>query len=329
MWRHLIGLLPLRMEGSDMSEQVAVHSVSNALQVTRNDQREVTLGIEIEGLDLRAGLTGPEFRDAVLNPLMDHSAVVIRGQNLTPEQLIAFSAQLGRLETHVFTQHLLPGYPEILLLSNVEEGGRVIGRPNPGEFWHTDLTYTRTPNRFSVLYSLEIPHKSDGTPLGNTLFRSSVQAYDTLPEKSKREIEGLVARHFHLWVRRRHGDESGIELSEVQRARMVDVLHPVVCVQPETGRRYLFVNHAHTVSIEGYEPARSDALLEDLYRHFEAQPTYAHRWRVGDVVIWDNFTTQHFATLDYAWPQRRRMWRLSVAAAEAPRAASPMNGTNG
>jgi taurine dioxygenase len=270
-------------------------------------------GFEIEGLDLSRPLDDEKLRESVLAPLFRDSAVVIRDQKLTPEQLIAFAARIGPLETHVFTQHLLEGHPEILLLSNIREGGKVIGRPNPGEFWHTDLTYTRKPNRFSMLYSVEIPIGADGAALGNTLFRSSIAAYDSLPANVKQEIEHLRARHFHLWVRRRHGDEDGIELSEEQRAKMKDVFHPVVGIQPESGRRYLFVNHAHTVRLEGVEERRSEELLEYLYQHIDRQEPYTHRWRVGDVVIWDNHTTQHFATRDYAWPQRRKMWRLSIA----------------
>jgi taurine dioxygenase len=157
--------------------------------------------------------------------------------------------------------------------------------------------------------------------LGNTLFRSTIAAYDALPGTVKREIEGLRAQHFHLWVRRKHGDEAGIELPAEQKAKMQDVFHPIVCVHPETQRRYLFVNHAHTVRIEGMNDAKSEELLQYLFHHIAQQEPYVHRWRVGDVVAWDNLTTQHFATRDYVWPQRRRMWRLSIAGAP-PQAAA-------
>lgn len=290
--------------------------IENAIEQRRtpSNARSMTpeIGYEVKGVDLARPIPEDEFRAALIDALHRNSAIVIRGQDLTPEQLIAFAARFGKLETHVFTQHLLDGHPEILHLSNIEKDGKVIGRPNPGEFWHTDLTYTRTPNRFSMLYSREIPHDENGVPLGNTLFRSTIAAYDALPEKIKRQLEGLRARHFHLWVRRRHGDEDGIALSEEQKARMQNVFHPVVCVEPEYGRKYLFVNHAHTVRIDGMEEAQSEELLQYLFQHIAQQAPYVHRWKVGDVVIWDNHTTQHFATKDYAWPQRRRMWRLSI-----------------
>lgn len=279
------------------------------------------VGFEVQGIDLAQPLEEGQLRERVIEPLYRNSAIVLRDQTLTPEQLIAFAAKLGPLETHVFTQHLLQGHPEILLLSNIQEDGKVIGRPNPGEFWHTDLTYTRKPNRFSMLFAVEIPKNDAGVALGNTLFRSTIAAYDALPQSVKQEIEHMRAVHFHLWVRRRNGDEEGIELTDEQRAKMQNVLHPVVCTQPETGRRYLFVNHAHTVRIEGMEEAKSEELLNYLFNHIALQEPYVHRWRVGDVVIWDNHTTQHFATRDYAWPQRRKMWRLSIAG-EQPHGAA-------
>jgi taurine dioxygenase len=93
---------------------------------------------------------------------------------------------------------------------------------------------------------------------------------------------------------------------------MVDVRHPVICMQPETGCKYLFVNSAHTVGIVGMDESESDALLAEIYEHIARQPTYTHKWKVGDIVIWDNKTTQHYATKDYELPMRRRLWRLSV-----------------
>jgi taurine dioxygenase len=294
---------------------------SNVDKLDARDSLAPQVGFEVKGIDLAQPLEARLLQEQVLDPLYRNSAIVLRDQKFTPEQLIAFAATLGPLETHVFTQHLLEGHPEILLLSNIEEGGKVIGRPNPGEFWHTDLTYTRKPNRFSMLYAVEIPKNDKGVALGSTLFRSTIAAYDSLPEGVKREIEHLRAEHFHLWVRRRNGDEAGIELSDEQRAKMQNIVHPVVCVQPESGRRYLFVNHAHTVRIEGMDEAKSEELLNYLFNHIAQQEPYVHRWRVGDVVIWDNHTTQHFATRDYAWPQRRKMWRLSIAGGP-PRAAA-------
>lgn len=278
------------------------------------------VGFEIQNIDLSTPLADEQFKKKILDPLYAHSAIVIRNQNLSPDQLVEFSAQFGRLEVHVFSQHLLSGHPEILHLSNIEEDNKPIGRPNPGEFWHTDLTYTESPNRISILYSVEIPRSETGVALGNTLFRSTIAAYNSLPPDMKEKLQGLRAKHFHLWIRRRHGDEDGIELTDEQRKRMQNVTHPIVCETPERKQKYLFVNSAHTVGVDGMAPNESDSLLDYLYAHIARQETYVHRWQVGDIVIWDNFTSQHFATLDYALPQRRRMWRLSVAG-ERPQAA--------
>ncbi|MGD9942941.1 MAG: TauD/TfdA dioxygenase family protein, partial [Burkholderiaceae bacterium] len=94
---------------------------------------------------------------------------------------------------------------------------------------------------------------------------------------------------------------------------MENVTHPVVGLHPNTGRKFLYVNRGHTVRIAGMDEQESEELLEYLYNHIEQQPTYVHRWQVGDLLIWDNLAGQHLAASDYEWPLRRCMYRLSVA----------------
>ncbi|WP_373090061.1 TauD/TfdA dioxygenase family protein [Sneathiella sp.] len=281
---------------------------------------EIKVGYEIKGVDISKPLSDSEFQENIFLPIVQNSVVAVRGQNLTVEQFIDFGRRFGKLEKHVISPNVLDGHPEVMHLSNIKKNNKNIGRPNPGAFWHTDLTFTNTPNDYSLLYSIEIPHDKNGMPRGDTCFRSTISAYETLPKTLKRKLTGISAKHFHLWIRRRYGDEEGIELSEVQRARMIDVLHPVICQQPETGRKYLFVNSAHTVGIQGMSEEESDALLNDVYEHIASQETYTHKWRVGDIVIWDNKATQHYATKDYEYPMRRHLWRLTVEGG-APHAA--------
>ncbi|MGE3862089.1 MAG: TauD/TfdA dioxygenase family protein [Burkholderiaceae bacterium] len=270
------------------------------------------MGFEIKNVDL-GSLDDQTFKEKIWSPLMECAAVVLRNQQLTPEQLVSLGRRFGRLEKHFLSDSLLPGFDEILLLSNIKENGKLIGRPNTGECWHADSTFTPNPNRFSLLYSLEVPVNADGVVLGNTLFKSSVDAYDTLPEDVKKRLVGLRAQHYQLWFRRRHGDEEGIELTDAQRKKMENVTHPVVGLHPNTGRKFLYVNRGHTVRIAGMDEQESEELLEYLYNHIEQQPTYVHRWQVGDLLIWDNLAGQHLAASDYEWPLRRCMYRLSVA----------------
>src|SRR6516165_8074916 len=132
----------------------------------------------------------------------DNIVVVFRGQNLSNERQIEFSRRFGELETHIVKRYLLPGYPEILLISNIRDaGGEHIGLADAGFTWHTDTSYRRRPSRCSILYAKEVPHR-DGVPLGDTVFANTVAAYVALPEAMKKGIDGLKAVHRYSSRRR-------------------------------------------------------------------------------------------------------------------------------
>jgi taurine dioxygenase len=272
------------------------------------------LGHEIVGLDLTQELSDATVR-ALQQAYNEHSVLVFRGQTLTPEQQIRFSRHFGDLEIHVMEQYLLPGHPEIFRVSNIVENGRRIG--GSGEFWHTDLSYVAEPSRGSLLYAVEVPHK-DGRSLGDTQFASMVAAYDALPEAMKRRIEGLQAVHrfgdVYAKVSQLRGGTSA--LTSNQKAKLPDVIHPVVHVHPFTDRKGLFVNEGFTVAIVGMQQQESDALLQELFAHcIRPDLVYTHSWRVGDLVMWDNWATQHRGTGGYSADQRRLMYRTTLKGA--------------
>jgi taurine dioxygenase len=269
------------------------------------------LGYEIVGLDLSQEISDATFR-ALEQAYNEHSVLVFRDQKLTPEQQIRFSRRFGDLEVHVMEQYLLPGYPEIFRVSNIVENGRRIG--GSGEFWHTDLSYVAQPSRGSLLYAIEVPHK-DGRSLGDTQFASMVAAYDALPEALKRRIEGLKAVHrfgdVYAKVSQTRGATSA--LTSQQKAKLPDVIHPVVHVHPFTGRKSLFVNEGFTVAIVGMPEDEGSALLKELFAHcIRPDLVYTHNWRVGDLVMWDNWATQHRGTGGYTAEQRRLMLRTTL-----------------
>jgi taurine dioxygenase len=274
---------------------------------------DAPLGAEIIGLDL-AGTVPPGTLEQVENVFHERGVVVFRDQNLTEEQQIAFSRRLGGLEIHVATECLRPGYPEILVVSNILENGKNIGLADAGQYWHSDLSYIATPSRCSLLYALEVPVK-DGRVLGETLFASAAYAYDTLPESTKAKLAGLHAVH-------RYGDRYKKQqaaggrgaLSEEQLKKVPDVIHPLVRPHPITGRKVLFANEGFTVEIIGMPSEESDALLAELFAHItRPEALYHHQWRQGDVLMWDNCLVQHKAIRDYELPLRRRMHRTTVA----------------
>lgn len=275
------------------------------------------LGAEISGVDLTRPLDDTTFAE-IERAFYDESVVVFRGQPITEEQHIAFSRRFGNLEVHVSgARYLHPRHPEIRINSNIIENGKPIGATDAGQYWHTDLSYMGAPSKCSLLYAVEVPMQ-DGKPLGDTQFSSVTAAYDALSPSMKKRLEGLRAVHSysHRYYKLTDAGKQRPPLTEEQKARTPDVEHPVVLTHPRTGRKCLFVNEGFTTHIVGMPEAESRALLAELFSHVR-QPefVYAHKWSVGDLLMWDNLSTQHFAVADYALPLRRKMQRTTVTGA--------------
>ncbi len=270
------------------------------------------LGAEITGIDLAQPVDDATFRQ-IEDLFHDRGVIVFRDQHLTDPQQIEFSRRFGELEIHPATMYLKPGHPEILVVSNIIEDGRQIGLADAGQYWHTDLSYMASPSRCSLLYAHEVPMK-DGAPLGDTLFVSTTYAYETLDPKIRERVEGLRAVHGYAQRYRMQQAKGGrAALSDDELKKVPDVLHPVVRQHPWTGRKTLFVNEGFTTSIEGLSKEESDALLRAMFDHItRPEVVYRHKWRVGDLLMWDNGSTQHCAVADYALPLRRRMQRTTV-----------------
>jgi taurine dioxygenase len=269
-------------------------------------------GAEIHGVDLAHPLDDATFA-AIEDAFHRHMVIYFRNQRLTPNQHIAYSRRFGPLEIHVLKQYLLPDHPEVLRLSNVKnERGEFIGLPDGGQTWHTDTSYRAKPSRASILYSLEIPHDDAGRPLGDTLWSNTAAAYDALPESMKRRLDGLKAIH-HYGKRARVANSPRAKLTSEQRAATPEVHHPVVRTHPYTGRKALYVFEGECVGIAGMPEAEALALIKELHEHcLQPQFIYRHRWAVGDVVMWDNCQSLHFAVADYALPQRRLLHRTTI-----------------
>jgi taurine dioxygenase len=147
-------------------------------------------GAEAIGLDLARPLSDDDF-DRVRSAWFEAGVMVFRDQHLTPDQQVAFSRRFGPLIVHVMDQFLLPGHPEILLISNKKrEDGTPVGFEDAGRYWHSDVSYVAEPALGSLLYAVEIPPAG-----GDTMFADMRRAFDTLPEGMRRRIAGLRARH--------------------------------------------------------------------------------------------------------------------------------------
>lgn len=270
------------------------------------------LGAEITGIDLAQPVDDAQFR-RIEDLFHERGVIVFRDQHLTDEQQIAFSRRFGELETHPAKIYNKAEHPELLVVSNVVENGRAIGLQDAGQYWHTDLSYMTSPSRCSLLYALEVPVK-DGVALGDTMFVSTTYAYDTLDPSIRARLEGLTAVHGYAQRYRMQQAKGGrAPLSDDDLKKVPDVVHPILRPHPWTGRKTLFVNEGFTTSIERMPKAESDPLLRMLFDHItRPEVVYRHKWRVGDLLMWDNGSTQHCAVADYALPLRRRLQRTTV-----------------
>jgi len=242
----------------------------------------------------------------------DNIVVVFRRQTLSNKRHIEFSRRFGELEVHIVKKYLLPGYPEILLISNIrDERGEHIGLADAGFTWHSDTSYRRRPSRCSLLYAKEVPQRN-GQPLGDTVFANAIAAYEALPENMKKRLAGLNAIHRYS-ARRRVTDSPRPKLTQAQLDETPDIAHPIVRTHPYTGRKSLYVTAGECVSIENMPDDEAVDLIAELDAHC-VRPVflYRHRWQVGDLLMWDNTSSMHLAICDYALPERRLMHRTTV-----------------
>ncbi len=275
------------------------------------------LGATVEGLDLSRPLESSQLK-ILLDALGQYGVLRFPRQQLTGRQLKDFSAQFGELEINVASgAYQEPGVPEVMILSNIVENGRPIGLADAGQGWHTDMSYSRMIAFANVLYGIRIP-KRDGSPLGATEFSSMHAAYEGLPVKMKKELEGKTVLHdfnkFWEMMRREKGSKRP-PLTETQKKAKPPVSHPVFLQHPLTGRRVLYANPGYAVRINEMSEKESDAMLGLLFEH-QLRPEYRYtfHWQEGDVLLWEDIGTIHNAVADYGPHEHRLIKRCQVMA---------------
>jgi taurine dioxygenase len=269
------------------------------------------LGAEIVGVELTK-LSEPEFA-VLLDAWARHSVLLIREQRLTDADLVRFSRRFGQLDlcppndlgrTHIEAQ------PEIVVISNVVENGRRIGSlGNYESLWHTDMSFMPSPPKASLLYALEVPATG-----GETSFCDMQGAYETLPDELKRRIRSYRAIHDASYDSAGNLRGGLPEVADVRQSPGAH--HPLVRLHPTTGRPALFLGRRRNAYVVGLPLEESERLLDQLWAHaIRPEHVWTHRWRVGDLVIWDNRCTMHRRE---AFPadSRRVMHRTQVKGEE-------------
>ncbi len=267
---------------------IGVHPISGAL------------GAEISGVDIARPLDC-EVVSEIGQAFLEHLVIFFRGQNITPQQELAFAQHFG--QPMEYPQ--LKGLPEFPLITEVIKLKHE--KVNFGGVWHSDTSYLEHPPIASMLYAVEIPPYG-----GDTLFANQYLAYETLSEGIKKTLDGLVGVNTSTKpdmanTRKDRLRETGAETKELSAT------HPVIRTHSETGRKALYLNGAHTTHFESWTEQESRSLLDYLFQH-QVKPEFTcrFRWKQGSLALWDNRCTQHNPVNDYRG-FKRIMHRVTLA----------------
>ena len=275
---------------------------------------------EVTGVDMRVPPT-PALMQAIVEAADAYAVLVFPGQHISDEQHVAFSRPFGRLETTIKAYR--PGFkgrldPHVADISNLDENSELLSatdrrRMNSlgNRLWHTDYTFKETPGLYSLLSARVIP--DDG---GETQFADLRAAYDALPDRMKRRLNGLTAEHSLLYSR---GTLGFTDYTEEEKVRLGSAPQPIVRVHPGSGRRTLYLA-SHAMMIHGMEVPEGRILLKELMDHAtRPEFVYTHRWTAGDMVLWDNRCTMHRAC-EYDAGKIRELHRTTVMEPTPPMA---------
>lgn len=260
------------------------------------------LGAEVHGVDLAQDLSD-EAIAGIRGALLEHLVIFFRDQDITPEQHLAFAKRFGNTVEYPLVKGV-EGYPEIMLVIKHEHE-----KVNFGGLWHSDTTYLEVPPMGSILVARELPPYG-----GDTMFANMYMAYETLSEGLKEMLAPLkgvsVSNRPRVQATRQ---ERMADSAKVKPETVLTAVHPVVRTHPETGRKALYVNGAHTIRFDGMTEAESTPLLDYLFTH-QTRPEFTcrFRWKPGSIAFWDNRATQHNPINDYHG-FKRVMHRITIA----------------
>lgn len=277
-------------------------------------------GAEVVGFDVRR-ISEQAHVDWIVGLLDRYQVLAFRDQELSPQDVLAWGRRFGPVQKHILDQFHLEGHPEIYVLSNIRRNGKPIGNANDGITWHTDLAGDKNARVYTSLYSLEIPPAG-----GDTMFASTQDAFDDLPEAEKAALRELRAVYSYeqLYNSRREmlaaagidNDYGPLEGEQLEKARQMRRVEPIVRRHPNSKREGLYLGTLSFESLEGMPTDEGRARMDRLVEYATGGPfRYAHRWKLHDLVIWDNRGLMHVATPYDKVNHRRLIYRLSIEGA--------------
>jgi alpha-ketoglutarate-dependent taurine dioxygenase len=295
---------------SDKSVQAAsADTLAAALEVRPIG---TALAAEIAGLDVAQPLA-EGTKAAIRRAFLRYHVLVFRDQRLDEAQLHAFAHAFGEVESHALRQRDGLALGGVHRLSNLEVDGKLVMNPllSTTYFWHSDKSFLREPSMATMLHAVKLPPTG-----GDTQFADMTAAYATLPESTRLRIAGLHVVQSLEYMRRTTGNAAP---SEEEKGSAPPVLHPLVRTHPETGERSLYIG-MYSSHISELPENEGRALLADLTTHATAPRfLYTHRWRPGDLVVWDNRCLLHRAVANYDLDKHQRIMMRVVVKGDVPR----------
>jgi taurine dioxygenase len=257
-----------------------------------------TLGAEITGFDLFQPIDDQAFAE-VRQAFHENLVIVMPRQKITPHQLVIFTEKFGPVEPHPLgSRRGLEDHPQVMMLEN--KPGKLGPR---NDFWHSDISFGEVPPLGSILYAIEI---TEGR--ADTMFCNMYDAYEGLSDGLRTMVDGMTAQHSAEKLVQEVPNRLSVDIAPPS------VTHPVVRTHPGTGRKALYINPHYTMNFTGWTPEESQPLLDMLTaRATRPENTFRHHWRVGDVLMWDNRCTMHYAVRDYDDTMPRFMYRTTAA----------------
>lgn len=265
------------------------------------------IGAEASGVDLTRPIDAAT-RQRLYDALVDHVALVIRGQHFSAGQFEAAAGLFGELMEDQNRLYLAPGHPLVSVLSNRHKDSQ--GKPAKlakNATWHTDHTNQQRPPKFTCLYAVELPERGGGTAVCNMR-----AAYAALPEDWRRRIDGLRTANTLISSARAASANPDILKAQAQKTDG-PTIQPLVRTHPERGTKAIWFHKSKTETILGMEPQETqDFLAELLELAIRPELTYVHEWRLGDMLLIDNRSAMHKAGFDYDPSQHRMLYRALV-----------------
>ena len=263
------------------------------------------IGAEVTDVDVRTMSEAAWHR--IYQTWLEHGVLVVRDQQLDLDDFYQYSLRFGPVEAHPSKSTRHPEFPKITVLGvgKFDEDGRlniaIYGRG--ADCFHTDGAYDQDPFKATQLYAIALPSRG-----GDTYFASMHSAYNALPQRLKDKLAGKRAAF-------RYGGRTArrVELLPEEDRAVPPAIHPLFRVHPETGRTALYFDPGKILQIEGLKESESDEIIDELETYMlQPRGQYTHKWRLGDVVVWDNRSSYHKAAGDYPPEEDRIHWRVSI-----------------